>query len=235
MPSAGRGGNVARQTRARQTVGDGADGATPSAPPATPVIEDRDDNSRLLALSDGVFAIALTILVLDLRLPAGLTDLPAAVGNLWPKFLSYLISFLVIAIFWMAHHRTFRTIAGHDAAVLWFNIFFLLCIGFLPFPVSLVGKYHTDRFAVILYDLTMIATSLPLSLMLLHARRNPDLCATGARPEHFRHGLLRGAVVPAVMGVSIAVSFINVAAAQYAWLLIIAGQLAVARVAPMTT
>lgn len=190
---------------------------------------DRDDNSRLLALSDGVFAISLTLLVLDIRVPAGVAALSDALVDLWPKLLSYVISFAVIGIFWMAHHRAFRDLVGHDTTLLWLNTLFLLCIGFLPFPVSLLGEYGNERLAVVVYALAMMVTSLSLIALSLYARAHPRLYAGGRLPVGQRGALARACVVPAVMTLSIVIALVNTTMAQLSWSLIFVGQRLVGR------
>jgi uncharacterized membrane protein len=90
---------------------------------------------RIVNFSDAIFAIAITILVLDIRLPDNLspTELPVQVLGLGPKYLSYLISFLVLAVYWQAHHRVFKPITGYDGTLVWLNILFLMAVAFLPF------------------------------------------------------------------------------------------------------
>jgi uncharacterized membrane protein len=102
--------------------------------------------SRILALSDGVFAIALTLLVPNIEVPEIPENLVAEElsGKLldpWSKFLSYVIRFVVILFYWMAHHSIFGLIRNHDRVLVWLNSLFLMCVAFLPFPVALLGEY----------------------------------------------------------------------------------------------
>jgi uncharacterized membrane protein len=92
---------------------------------------------RLIFFSDGIFAIAMTLLVLEISVPEVPSDLaaaevPAEVLALWPKFFSYVLSFLVIGTYWIAHHQTFRYVASYDRTLLWLNLLFLLSISFIP-------------------------------------------------------------------------------------------------------
>ncbi len=94
---------------------------------------------RIVNFSDGVFAIVITLLILDIRVPDIPEDLvsqelPSRILDLGPKFLSYVISFLVIAVYWQVHHRVFRPIRAYDRTLLWLNFLFLMTISFLPFP-----------------------------------------------------------------------------------------------------
>jgi uncharacterized membrane protein len=104
------------------------------------------DRDRIVNLSDGVFAIALTLLVLDIRVPnipekLVAAELPAALLSLWPKYLSYFLSFVAIAVFWSMHYSIFRPIRSYDRVLLYLNFLFLMLVAFLPFPTSLLGEY----------------------------------------------------------------------------------------------
>ena len=106
-----------------------------------------EDNSlgRFLALSDGVFAIAMTLLALDLKVPdlgPHVADgaVRHALGQQWPNFLSYLISFYVVGIYWLRHHTSMRTLTRINRRLLRDNILFLLFMSALPFPASLMGQ-----------------------------------------------------------------------------------------------
>ena len=116
---------------------------------------------RILALSDGVFAIALTLLILDIAVPA--TTNPDALGkallDLWPRYLAYLLSFLVIARFWVIHHQTFRVIVRDNATLVWLNFLLLLFIAFLPFPTAVLGAHEGSAAAAVLYAAALCLTS----------------------------------------------------------------------------
>ena len=178
------------------------------------------DNSRILALSDGVFAIALTLLVLDIRVPEVGPDLAAQVRDLLPKFQVYVISFLIIALFWITHHDLFRHIRGHDTTLLGLNAVFLMFVAFLPFPVSLLGGGGNHRFALIFYDACMIVTSLTLSAVWWYVTRDRRLISPAATPAYVREMFLQGRVVQSVFLVSIVVALIDPRVAEWLWLLI---------------
>lgn len=94
---------------------------------------------RIIFFSDAIFAIVMTLLILDIPVPEiapGLAqaELPSRVLELWPKFFSYVLSFLVIGTYWLAHHGTYRYIESYDRGLMWLNLLFLLSISFVPFP-----------------------------------------------------------------------------------------------------
>ena len=113
---------------------------------------------RILALSDGVFAIAITLLILEIAVPATTSDagLSKALLGLWPRYLAYVLSFVVIARFWMAHRLTFRLIARDDAVLVWLNMLLLLFVAFLPFPTAVVGAHAGSPAAAVLYAASVL-------------------------------------------------------------------------------
>jgi uncharacterized membrane protein len=109
---------------------------------------------RTVFFSDAVFTIAITILVLDIRVPdiqegRVAMELPAQILGLGPKYLSCVISFLVLAVYWQAHHRVFRPFRSYDGTLVWLNFLFLMAVAFLPFPTSLLGEYSGEQVSVV--------------------------------------------------------------------------------------
>ena len=105
--------------------------------------------SRLEAFSDGVIAIIVTIMVLELKVPHGAD--PASLIGVWPVFLSYVLSFLVVAIYWVNHHNLFHNIRRVDTALLWSNIFWLFCISLIPFATAYMGENRFSPSSAALY------------------------------------------------------------------------------------
>jgi len=123
-----------------------------------------DDLTRILALSDGVFAIALTLLAIDLILPeldpANISiELPRALLALIPKFLIFALAFYLVIVKWMAHRRIFQYIVRYDSRLLWLNNWFLLFIAFMPVPAAVLGRYPTQPAALIFFGVTQIITT----------------------------------------------------------------------------
>jgi len=102
---------------------------------------DDRDTGRIEAFSDGVIAVAITLLILDVHVPTVQTGLLQALLSQWPAYLGYVTSFLVIGIFWANHHTMFRYIHQVDYALLLINSFFLMCIAFIPFATAVLTKY----------------------------------------------------------------------------------------------
>jgi len=182
---------------------------------------------RLLTLSDGVVAIALTLLVLQLKVPALLPRQDDSAGALWrelragaPQFTSYLISFYVIGQFWLSHHRVFRDITGHREGLAWWNFAFLLSITLMPFTSDLLGAYSDNPLAIQIFSLNLLAASLTTQATYLFARRR-GLLSSDDEPSR-RTGQLRTAGLILAVGLSISLAHVNTSLAKYSWLLIAA-------------
>jgi len=126
--------------------------------------------SRLETLTDGIFAIAMTLLVLNLQIPqipAALVAarLPHQLEALWPKVLSFILSFIVVGVYWVGHHNQFHYIRRVDRSFMWINILFLLAIAFIPFSAGLLGTYVRQQVVVAIYGLNLVAVGATLSLI----------------------------------------------------------------------
>lgn len=190
---------------------------------------------RILALSDGVFAIALTLLVLNIEVPEIPEDLvaeelPGELLDLWPKFLSYLLSFVVILFYWMAHHSIFGVIRDSDKVLMWLNSLFLLCVAFLPFPTALLGEYGDQQLVVVIYAGSLAITRLLLSSVWWYVSGRPHLANIDVDPSTMRAFSIRAWAIPLIFLVSIAISFFSVTAAVYSWLLLVIADFVLLRV-----
>jgi uncharacterized membrane protein len=109
--------------------------------------------NRVEMLTDGIFAVAMTLLVLYINVPEISshstsiveTELAKRLFDLWPKVLSYGISFVILAIYWRAHHRQFHYVKHTDDVLIWINVMFLMAICLLPFSTSLIGQYRGQQ------------------------------------------------------------------------------------------
>ena len=129
--------------------------------------------TRLETFADGVFAIAATLLILNVEVPElGEHSLGYELLRLWPAYVGYVVSFATIGIIWVNHHTVLRLLRGTDRTFLFINVFFLLCIAFIPFPTRLLATYvRTDdgRAAAVLYGITLTVTALFFNLMWRYA------------------------------------------------------------------
>jgi uncharacterized membrane protein len=119
---------------------------------------------RVEALTDGVFAIATTLLVLNVAVRSGLShhDFLVAVRGLGPQVLAYVVSFLVIAVYWIGHHTQFFWIEHVDRPLIWLTTFFLMPIAFLPFSTSLIADYPREVVAALIYGTNVVLAGVAL-------------------------------------------------------------------------
>ena len=133
------------------------------------------ENTRLEAFSDGIFAIAITLLILDVKVPeaASARDLIRALLASWPAYLGYLLSFLIIGIMWSNHHLIFKHIRRSDHTLLMVNVLLLMTVAFLPYPTAVlahnVENPATRAAATVFYSGAMFLTSIPFTWLWLHA------------------------------------------------------------------
>jgi len=149
---------------------------------------------RVEALTDGIYAVAMTLLVLELKLPethGTATDeaLSQALMHLVPKIVAWILSFAILAIFWFTHHRTFHYVRHVDRKLLRINLFSMLFASLLPFSSAMVGDYNNLFRAQALYAANMAALALLAIWQLSHLMKHPELC----EPPGFPPGIARGA------------------------------------------
>jgi uncharacterized membrane protein len=181
---------------------------------------------RLEAFSDGVIAIAITLLVLQIEVPnARQGDLFDALVELWPSYVAFILSFVVIGIMWVSHHSMFERIANVDRELLFLNLLLLMGIAFLPFPTALLAGYAKDggqnaQFAAATYSATMMLIGIFFVLMWHHLYRRPHLLVEGIGVERARIAMYRSMVGPIVYGLSIGLAFVSAAACFVVYFLI---------------
>ncbi len=149
---------------------------------------------RLEALGDGIFAFAMTLLVLDIkisRIPEALSSpelLTSALLDLWPKILSYITSFIVLAVYWIALVGYLHFVKHTDRWFLWLNLLFLMFVVFVPFTTDLLGDYHMLRLPVALYGCNIVALGLTLFFQWHYATSGHRLVGRDVEPELVRKG-----------------------------------------------
>jgi len=179
---------------------------------------------RMIFFSDAVFAIAITLLALEIRLPDvargfNNTLLFSTLVNMWPQYFGYVISFLVIGSFWMAHHRKFRYIHRLDSRLLQLNLLLLLVVAFIPFPSSVISA-SGNRTATIFYALVMILASFIFvalwSYALRHGMVDPRLTEGQRKRE-----LILPLSMSGLFALTIGVALLDPGVARLLWLLIL--------------
>jgi TMEM175 potassium channel family protein len=182
----------------------------------------REDNeiefSRIVAFSDGVFAIAITLLVLELKIPDRLAEGETVAGALWDQreqFLAYAISFAVIGRYWVNHHRFFGEVTGFDPRLLTLNLFYLAWIVLIPFSSQLLGDFGSDTAGVVVYALNLTAVTLVGWWMAADAQRAG---LTRLEDDEEREYRVRSFFVAFVFLLSIPIAFVSPSLAPFCWL-----------------
>lgn len=154
--------------------------------------------SRVEAFSDGVFAIIVTLLVLELKvptLPAAAHGSGPALGHallgLGPKFGSWVVSFFMVGVTWANHHRVLNMFSHISHGLFWLNLHLLLWISFIPFPTALIGDYFTNPLASVFFGLCLAITTLAFSLIRFYGLRHPSLLKPEIDPTEYRRGSWR--------------------------------------------
>jgi uncharacterized membrane protein len=185
-------------------------------------VTNRWDTGRTEAFSDGVFAIAITLLILDVSVPeSDFHDLWRGIAHQWPAYLGYATSFVTIGGIWLAHHGMFRRLRYANNQVARINLVLLMAVGFLPFPTRLMSEaiHNTDaeRAAVVFYGASLLVISILLTALWASVARHPELLYPEVTPEEV--GAILQAAAPNlgfyVLLMVIAVLFPQVAAFGY--------------------
>ena len=179
------------------------------------------DFTRLIALSDGVFAFAITLLVVNVDLPAGVQPgepvTLALLAQLWRDVFSYVVSFLVVGNYWLDHRRVFRYVRGYAPRLAWINLLLLMTVAFLPFPTSVLGD-HTGSISVAFYAASMTLAGLLVYWLWRYVARADDLLDPGTDPRFVREQEMQYFLTPLVFGLSIPVAlFVAPALAFVCW------------------
>ena len=147
---------------------------------------------RLEAFSDGVFAVAITLLALDIKVPEGAgQDLPHQLAQQWPSYVSYLVSFFVIGVIWMNHHAVFDHLARADRALMALNLFLLLWVVLIPWATNLMATYMqegggAERAAALVYTGTMTMMGTAAGAIWVYASRDRRLLGVDLSDEEIR-------------------------------------------------
>lgn len=170
---------------------------------------------RVEALSDGVFAIVVTLLVLEIRVPhvadaGSVPGLISALRGLAPKFVSWVISFVTVCVIWLNHHRLLRLMGRIDGGLFWGNANLLLWTSFIPFPTALMGDYPGNPLAVSLYGVVMLLMGVAFLLLRARMLRVPGLLHDEADRDLFRTGTAwTAAVGPVAYGLGAALAWVS--------------------------
>jgi uncharacterized membrane protein len=178
------------------------------------------NTKRVEALSDGVFAIAMTLLIIDLQIPKITTGISVDsmllehLQKLEPVMLSYFISFIVLAMYWISHHAFFHVITKNVNRVLTLiNMLYLSFIAFVPFSAHLLGAYGESRVAVIFYGVNLILISVASVGLFLYALHSHEIDTDHVTPRTIKQAMIRIFLTPVCILIGIGLSFVSLPAA----------------------
>ena len=134
------------------------------------------NKQRLEAFSDGVFAIVITLLILDIKIPeVQPIALPAALVHILPQLLTYVLSFFIVGLYWHLHHQVATEIKLIDGAFIWLNLVWLLFVSVLPFPTALLGRYPLQPIPLTIYGINLILVNVTGFVILVFFKNRPEL------------------------------------------------------------
>ena len=183
------------------------------------------ETTRIEALADGIFAVAMTLLVLDVKLPdselyATNHDLIARIFSLEHIYVIYFVSFIVLGMYWVAHHATFHYIRYVDHTLLWINLFFLFVITSVPFGTDMLGSHNALTFPYLYFGTKVLLLSSLLVSQIFYLRRHPELAQPSLTQAVVRKIVRRSAIFALVPVLSMAVVFYNMRFALYLYFLL---------------
>jgi uncharacterized membrane protein len=164
--------------------------------------------NRTEAFTDGVLAIVITLLVLELSVAAGSeNDLLQAIFDQWPSYLAYFTSFFTVGAFWLRHHTITNAMAAVDGGFVRLNLLAIFFLSFLPFPTKLVAEFleteDATRVAVVFYGILLFLAAVSFRLLWLHVARNRELLEPETTDERVRE--LSEALTPSMVGYVVAI------------------------------
>lgn len=169
--------------------------------------------ARVETFSDGVFAIAITLLVLSIEQPSRFGHLGAELANRWPSMAAYVVSFGVIGIMWMNHHSVFSHLAHLDRAAVYLNLLLLMTVAFLPYPTGILGEALARRSgtltAAVFYGVTMTVNALAWAALWLYTSGKRRLLEPGFPESERRMATLLFTLGVFVYGAAVGVAFAN--------------------------
>jgi uncharacterized membrane protein len=170
---------------------------------------------RVEAFSDGVIAIAITLLILEIKVPEGAgQDLPHQLAEQWPSYVSYVVSFFVIGVIWLNHHALFAHLARVDRKLMGLNLVLLFTIATIPWPTSLMATYmreggDAERLAALIYAATMAAMGIAFGALWSYAARDRRLLGSDLDDEEIRRRTLRFTIGAPLYVVALLVALVS--------------------------
>ena len=185
---------------------------------------------RLESLTDGVFAIIMTILVFNISVPELILfaegeytseRLSSRLLDLWPDISAYIVSFVTLSVYWVAHHRVFRWIVNVDRPLIWINISFLMTIGLIPFSTALLTQYRDQQESIFIYSFNAILAGLIIYSLSHYAKRHLELVDKTVQNLIKKRSGRRILITILTYSVAISVSFIYLPVSLFLFLLVL--------------
>jgi len=181
---------------------------------------------HVISFSDAVFAFAITLMALTIDIPdlppnLSQSELLQRLDDSYPQLEDYIISFAVIAIFWISYHQVFNHIKGSHISIVYLNLLFLLFITLLSLTTSFVTNYASYQIPYIIYCIVVIMTSSLLVLIWWYATKEYRLVDKGMHPLFIKGTFFALLAIPIIFSISIVISFTDLDIAQYFWLAIV--------------
>jgi uncharacterized membrane protein len=181
----------------------------------------------MISFSDALFAFSITFMALSIQLPnfsgnIAESDLTRRLFQmLVPSIIHYIISFIIVGIYWINYHRIFEHIRRTDITLIWLNLLFLLFISLVAYFTGLLTTYGTHRIVVITFAGIMSATGFTLCILWWYATHNKYLVDEDIHPHLVKYFLSRSLAPPMIFLISVGISFINIQLTQFFWALIL--------------
>jgi len=188
-------------------------------------LEDKFGLDRIVFFSDAVIAIAITLLVIEIKVPKiesqlVNSELVHLILEKWPEYLGYIVSFMVISSYWAAHHRIFRYIKDYNPRLMYINSLFLMFIAFMPFVTWLLFSYPAQLITVIMYAGIVILIGIAILSIWLYAVRKKFI-HDSVKTSEIKAITLNLLMAPMVFGVSIIIALFNPFIAMISWTMLI--------------
>ena len=170
-------------------------------------------SDRLKAIADGVFAVAMTLLVLELVVPEVIhpseRELINILLSMWPKFLAYVLSFLIAGIFWIVHHTIFDAIRYYNSTLAWINIIFLLLVALIPFTTSLLGEYFLMKTSTVIYGIHLLCMFIVAFSLWTYSTSRQILVTPNLDSITVKGAKRMGYVYFSILSLAIIIAFLN--------------------------
>ena len=188
---------------------------------------DRDsaEFGRVLAFSDGLFAIAMTLLIVSVAVPhiddgGSIHQMADALNDLLPAFTSFFISFAVIGRYWLAHHQFVSLLSSMNQSFVTLNLLYLAFIAFLPFPTALLGEYFSNPLSIVIYAINVGIVS-GMEVVLFRSAYRNNLLQRQPTPDVYRFGVIASLSPVLFFAISIPIAFLSTTVAVLTWFLTI--------------